>query len=91
MHPGTRQSSGIALPGTCQTYLKLLDERRTSSAPSFPHPLGHRNPTSAYKEAVWPGGAAFGLNNSNGGKFMYVGGGIPILVNGECVGAVGCR
>ena len=52
---------------------------------------GHRNPTSAYKEAVWPGGAAFGLNNSNGGKFMYVGGGIPILVDGECVGAVGCR
>ena len=52
---------------------------------------GHRNPTSAYKEAVWPGGAASGLNNSNGGKFMYVGGGIPILVDGECVGAVGCR
>ncbi|KAK5022381.1 hypothetical protein LTS07_010041 [Exophiala sideris] len=31
---------------------------------------GHHAPTSVYKEAVWPGGAAFGLNNSNGGKFI---------------------
>lgn len=51
---------------------------------------GHRAPTSVYKENVWPGGKAFGLNNSNGGKFMYVAGGIPLVVNGVVVGAVGC-
>ena len=51
---------------------------------------GHKVPTSAYKDAVWPGGAAFGLNNSNGGRFMYVAGGIPIKVDGEVVGAIGC-
>lgn len=43
-----------------------------------------------YKENVWPGGKAFGLNASNGGKFMYVAGGIPIVVDGQVVGAVGC-
>lgn len=34
---------------------------------------GHVVTMSAYKEAVWPGGAALGLNNSNGAKFIYVG------------------
>ena len=51
---------------------------------------GHKVPTSTYKDAVWPGGAAFGLNSSNGGRFMYVAGGIPIKVDGEVVGAIGC-
>jgi len=51
---------------------------------------GHKAPTSVYKENVWPGGPAFGLNSSNGGKFMYVAGGIPIVVDGEVVGAIGC-
>lgn len=52
---------------------------------------GHRVPTSTYKEAVWPGGAAFGIWNSNGGRFMTIGGGLPILgPKGEVLGAVGC-
>lgn len=52
---------------------------------------GHRLPTSAYKEAVWPGGPAFGINNSNGGRFTTIGGGIPIKgPNGEILGAIGC-
>ena len=51
---------------------------------------GHRAPTSIYKENVWPGGVAFGLNNSNNGRFMYVAGGIPIVIDGEVVGAIGC-
>jgi uncharacterized protein GlcG (DUF336 family) len=51
---------------------------------------GHRAPTSVYKENVWPGGPAFGLNNSNNGRFMYVAGGIPIVVDGEVIGAIGC-
>lgn len=51
---------------------------------------GHKAPTSVYKDQVWPGGKAFGLNNSNGGRFMYVAGGIPITIDGEVVGAIGC-
>ncbi|KAF2085262.1 DUF336-domain-containing protein, partial [Saccharata proteae CBS 121410] len=52
---------------------------------------GHRAPTSIYKEAVWPGGAAFGIGHSNGGRFMTVGGGVPVKgPGGEVLGAVGC-
>ncbi|KAK7184448.1 hypothetical protein DPSP01_013206 [Paraphaeosphaeria sporulosa] len=51
---------------------------------------GHRAPTSVYKEAVWPGGPAFGINNSNGGRFMTIAGGVPVVQDGVVVGAVGC-
>ncbi|CAO2653448.1 Nn.00g028590.m01.CDS01 [Neocucurbitaria sp. VM-36] len=51
---------------------------------------GHRAPTSIYKENVWPGGPAFGINNSNGGRFMTIAGGVPIVQDGVVVGAVGC-
>ena len=51
---------------------------------------GHRAPTSVYKENVWPGGPAFGINNSNGGRFMTIAGGVPIIKDGVVVGAVGC-
>ncbi|KAF2754065.1 DUF336-domain-containing protein [Pseudovirgaria hyperparasitica] len=52
---------------------------------------GHRVPTSVYKEAVWPGGAAFGIWNSNGGRFTTIAGGCPIVdVHGNVLGAIGC-
>lgn len=51
---------------------------------------GHRAPTSVYKENVWPGGPAFGINHSNSGRFMTIAGGIPIVKDGVVVGAVGC-
>ena len=52
---------------------------------------GHRNPTSSYKEMVWPGGAAYGINGSNGGRFSVIGGGVPVRGKaGEVLGAVGC-
>ena len=52
---------------------------------------GHRVPTSTYRENVWPGGAAFGIGNTNGGKFCTIGGGVPILdEEGMVLGAVGC-
>lgn len=51
---------------------------------------GHRAPTSVYKDAVWPGGPAFGINNSNGGRFTTIAGGVPIVRDGVVVGAVGC-
>lgn len=51
---------------------------------------GHRTPTSVYKDAVWPGGPAYGINHSNGGRFMTIAGGVPIKKDGVVVGAVGC-
>ncbi|KAF2118742.1 hypothetical protein BDV96DRAFT_541047 [Lophiotrema nucula] len=52
---------------------------------------GHRVPTSTYRENVWPGGPAFGLGNTNGGRFCTIGGGVPILdEEGKVLGAIGC-
>jgi uncharacterized protein GlcG (DUF336 family) len=39
---------------------------------------------------VWPGGPAFGIWNSNSGRFTTIAGGVPILQDGIVVGAVGC-
>ncbi|KAH8602322.1 hypothetical protein B0O99DRAFT_680454 [Bisporella sp. PMI_857] len=51
---------------------------------------GHRQGTHLYKDAVWPGGVAYGLGNSNGGRFTTFGGGLPILnMNGEVIGGIG--
>ncbi|KAL2066339.1 hypothetical protein VTL71DRAFT_2410 [Oculimacula yallundae] len=51
---------------------------------------GHRVGTHTYKEAVWPGGPAFGLGNSNGGRFTTFGGGLPIVNGkGEVIGGIG--
>ncbi|KAF2182887.1 DUF336-domain-containing protein [Zopfia rhizophila CBS 207.26] len=52
---------------------------------------GHRVPTSSYKENVWPGGVAFGIWNTNGGRFCPIGGGVPIISeDGHVLGAIGC-
>jgi len=51
---------------------------------------GHRVGTHNYKEAVWPGGPAFGIWNSNGNRFTTIGGGLPIVKDGQIIGAVGC-
>ena len=52
---------------------------------------GHRIPTSLYKDNVWPGGVAFGLGNTNGGRFCTIGGGVPIQdEEGNVLGAIGC-
>ncbi|CZT48817.1 uncharacterized protein RSE6_09573 [Rhynchosporium secalis] len=51
---------------------------------------GHRVGTHTYKEAVWPGGPAFGLGNSNGGRFTTFGGGLPIVnAKGAVIGGIG--
>lgn len=51
---------------------------------------GHRQGTHLYKEAVWPGGPAFGLGHSNGGRFTTFGGGLPIRnPKGEVIGGIG--
>ncbi|WPH02733.1 Hypothetical protein R9X50_00560100 [Acrodontium crateriforme] len=51
---------------------------------------GHRVPTSTYSgKNFLPGGPAYGIHNSNGGRFMLIGGGIPITIDGQVVGAIG--
>ena len=49
-----------------------------------------RRGTHEYAPLAGPGGPAFGVHVSNGGRFMIFGGGLPILIEGQCVGGVGC-
>jgi uncharacterized protein GlcG (DUF336 family) len=51
---------------------------------------GTRKGTHEYTQIAGAGGPAFGIFVSNQGRFMIFGGGLPILVDGVCVGAVGC-
>jgi uncharacterized protein GlcG (DUF336 family) len=71
------------MPGAKLTSIDISINKAFTAA-------GHKVPTHTYKEMVWPGGAACGINNSNGGRFMVIGGGIPIKIDGEVVGAIGC-
>jgi uncharacterized protein GlcG (DUF336 family) len=48
---------------------------------------GHRRPTHEYKNAH-PGQEAFGIFTQHEGRFTVFVGGIPIFVDGQCVGAV---
>lgn len=49
-----------------------------------------RRSTRAYGEASQPGGPAFGIHVSNQGRFMVVAGGLPLFVDEQIVGGVGC-
>lgn len=51
---------------------------------------GARKATHEYTQVASPGGMAFGIHTSNGGRFMVFGGGLPIFVEGQIVGGVGC-
>jgi len=51
---------------------------------------GTRLPTSKYAETAGPGGKAFGIHVSNRGRFMIFGGGLPIVVENQTIGAIGC-
>lgn len=51
---------------------------------------GHRVPTSTYHdEKFLPGGPAYGIHNTNGGRFTLIGGGVPISIDGHVVGGIG--
>ncbi|RDE19373.1 heme-binding protein [Motiliproteus coralliicola] len=49
-----------------------------------------RKSTRAYGEVSVPGKPAFGINTSNQGRFSIVPGGLPLFVDGQVVGGVGC-
>ena len=49
-----------------------------------------RRATHEYAAVAGAGGPAFGMHVSNHGRFMIVGGGLPIFVKGMIAGGVGC-
>lgn len=49
-----------------------------------------RKSTRAYAEVSGPGAPAFGINSSIQGRFTIVAGGLPIAIDGEPVGGIGC-
>jgi uncharacterized protein GlcG (DUF336 family) len=49
-----------------------------------------RRATHEYAAVAGAGGPAFGIQVSNQGRFMIVGGGLPIFVNGVIAGGIGC-
>jgi uncharacterized protein GlcG (DUF336 family) len=57
---------------------------------SPPHTLTYPSNTHEDKEAVWPGGPAFGIWNTNNNRFTTIAGGVPILSDGVVIGAIGC-
>lgn len=48
-----------------------------------------RRPTSFYGEASLPGSPSWGIDHTNGGRFCVIGGGVPVVVDGEVVGGIG--
>ena len=51
---------------------------------------GTRKGTHEYAATAGAGGPAFGIHASNGGRFTIFGGGLPVIVDGQCVRGVGC-
>ncbi len=49
-----------------------------------------RRATHEYGEIASPGRPAYGIHVGNHGRFMIVGGGLPIFVDGQIVGGIGC-
>lgn len=49
-----------------------------------------RRPTHEYADIAGPAGPAFGMHTSNKGRFMIIGGGVPVFINGAIAGGVGC-
>lgn len=48
-----------------------------------------RKATHEYNAANMPGKLAFGIHTEAGGRISTVGGGLPVIVDGEVVGGVG--
>ena len=50
---------------------------------------GAKKATHEYGQASQPGAPAYGISSAIGGRLMVVGGGYPVVVNGEVVGGIG--
>jgi uncharacterized protein GlcG (DUF336 family) len=48
-----------------------------------------RKATHEYNEACVPGSLAFGIHTALGGRLCVVGGGLPIVIEGDVVGGIG--
>ncbi|MFT4609343.1 MAG: hypothetical protein ACJATQ_000772 [Cellvibrionaceae bacterium] len=48
-----------------------------------------RKATHEYNAVNVPGNLTFGIHTEAGGRISTVGGGIPVMVDGECVGGIG--
>lgn len=48
-----------------------------------------RKATHEYNKVNTPGSLAFGIHTECGGRISTVGGGLPVMVDGECVGGIG--
>lgn len=50
---------------------------------------GAKKATHEYGKASQPGAPAYGIASAIGGRLIVVGGGLPVIVNGEVVGGIG--
>lgn len=48
-----------------------------------------RKGTHIYNQLCVPGQPTFGIHNTNGGHFCVIGGGLPVVVDGQVVGGIG--
>lgn len=48
-----------------------------------------RKATHEYNAVNQPGNLAFGIHTECGGRISTVGGGLPVVVDGDCVGGIG--
>ncbi|MCL6416681.1 heme-binding protein [Aestuariirhabdus sp. Z084] len=48
-----------------------------------------RKATHEYNRVCVPGNLAFGIHTEMGGRLSVVGGGLPVIMNGQVVGAIG--
>lgn len=48
-------------------------------------------PTANLAQSALPGGATFGINTTNQGKVVILGGGIPLVHEGRVVGGIGVK
>ena len=46
-------------------------------------------PTKTLKTLAQPGGDLYGIQNTNNGKIVIFGGGVPLIRNGKVIGAIG--
>ncbi|MEE2945983.1 MAG: heme-binding protein [Pseudomonadota bacterium] len=50
---------------------------------------GAKKATHDYGAVSQPGAPAYGINSAIGGRLMVVGGGLPVIVDGDVVGGIG--